>query len=264
MRKLGLTITVLFLVVGLTVSLSAFAQSDPKHGGTLKAAFTASPPTLDPHKTTNTITQQVVSHIFEPLFAFDGTFEVQPILVSSWERSEDKLTYTFTLREGVKFHNGQPLTAEDAKASLWRIIEESPISGYYKQVDEIEVVDDLTFKIQLKEPTNLMSAMKIQVTWQGIMPKEYAEKREELSADELVGTGPFELADWEPEVEIVLNKFEDYKSPAGEPSGFAGEKTPYLDEVVIYPVKEVGTRVSGLETGEYDYGAALPTTKFQT
>lgn len=256
---------IVLLVAGCLVLTGTLALAEePHYGGILRAAMQTNPPTLDPHKTTTTATQQIACHVFEPLIAFDESFIPQPVLLGSWEVATDDLSYTLYLREGVKFHNGKPLTAEDVKASLERIIDISPVSGYYEGVSGIEVLDDLTLQVNLDKPMNLVAAMTIQVTWQAIMPKEFAESREELRVGQLIGTGPYKLVEWQPDVYIKLVRFEDYTPVDAPASGFVGEKVAYFDEVLFIPVKEVGARIAGLETGEYDYAEALPIETLET
>ena len=253
MRKIALLMT-----IGLLIGLVAVTAMGQTYGGTVRAAMQTNPPTLDPHQTTTTATQQVASHVFEPLVAFDANYAPEPVLLESWKAAEDGLSYTLVLRQGIKFHNGKALTAEDAKASLERIIAISPVSGYYDGVDEIQVVDDHTLLVTLTQPMNLVSAMVIQVTWQGVMPKEFAESREELRIPDLIGTGPYKFVEWQPDVHVKLARFEDYTPVDAPASGFVGKKVAYFDEILLIPVKEVGARIAGLETGEYDYAEALP------
>ncbi|MBC7092534.1 ABC transporter substrate-binding protein [Candidatus Bipolaricaulota bacterium] len=260
MRRLAM-----LLVVGCLIAAGAMALAEePRYGGVLRAAMQTNPPTLDPHKTTTTATQQIACHVFEPLVAFDENFAPQPVLLASWEAAEDNLSYTLHLRTGVKFHNGKLLTAEDVKASLERIIAISPVSGYYDGVTEIDVVDDHTLQVRLSKPMNLVAAMTVQVTWQGIMPKEFAENHDELRVGQLIGTGPYKLVEWRPDVYVKLVRFPDYVPVEAPASGFVGKKVAYLDEILFIPVKEVGARIAGLETGEYDYAEALPIETLKT
>jgi peptide/nickel transport system substrate-binding protein len=248
---------VLALALVFASAITALAEETGVFGGTFKAAMQANPPTLDPHRTTNTVTQQIVSHVFEPLVAFDRTFTPTPVLLDSWEVADDSMSYTLFLRQGVKFHNGKTMTAEDVKASLERIIRISPVSGYYAQVKGIEVIDDYTLRVDLTEPFNLIAAMTVQMTWQAIMPKEYAEIEDELTVGQLIGTGPYKLAEWTPDVHVKLVRFEDYEPVDAPPSGFVGKKVAYFDEILYIPVKELSARLAGLQTGEYDYAEAL-------
>ena len=234
-------------------------------GVTLNAAMQTNPPTLDPHMTTTTATQQIAIHVFEPLLAYCADYSaVEPVLAESWEMSEDALTYTFTIRSGVQFHNGKAFSAEDAVASLRRLAQYSPISGFYEGVDEFEVVDDTTFRVHLSEPIDLIASMAVPVTWQAIMPAEQAAAagEEELRIGELIGTGPFKIVEWRPDVHVLLEAFEGYAPVATEPSGFCGRKEALVDQIRFIPVKEPGSRIAGLETGEYDFAESLPITSF--
>lgn len=254
MRK-SLVVVVLLSIVLATSG--AIASENGIYGGSFRAAMQANPSTIDPHFTTNTVTQQIVSHVFEPLIAFDRNFTPTPVLLEGWVVAEDSQSYTLYLRKGVKFHNGKVMTADDVKASLERIIKISPVSGYYQAVESINIIDDYTLKVDLTEPFNLIAAMTVQVTWQAIMPKEYAESEQELVVGELIGTGPYKLEEWRPDVHVKLSRFEDYV-PVDEPaSGFVGKKIAYFDEIFFIPVKEIGARMAGLQTGEYDYAEAL-------
>ncbi len=251
----GAKLTLAVLLAG-ALALPAFAQ-------TITAAMQTNPPTLDPHMTTTTATQQIAIHVFEPLVVYGEDYStVLPMLAASWEASDDDLTYTFTLREGVLFHNGKELRAEDAVASLDRIRTHSPVSGFYEGVSAIEVTGDYTFEVTLDQPIDLIASMAVPVTWQGIMPKEQADAAgsNELRVGELIGTGPFELSAWRPDVEVVLDRLEDYAAVDIPASGFGGHKEALVEQVRFVPVREVGSRIAGLETGEYHFAEALPIT----
>lgn len=242
--------------LALSLATPAFAQ-------TITAAMQTNPPTLDPHMTTTTATQQIAIHVFEPLVVYGEDYStVLPMLAESWDVSDDNLVYTFKLREGVLFHNGQELRAEDAVASLDRIRTHSPVSGFYEGVSSIGVTGDYTFEVTLSQPIDLINSMAVPVTWQAIMPKEQAEAAgsNELRVDDLIGTGPFELRAWRPDVEVVLDRFDDYAPIDIPASGFGGRKEVFVDQVRFVPVREVGSRIAGLETGEYDFAEALPIT----
>ena len=89
-------------------------------GGDLQYALNTQPPTIDPVMSTATATRDIARHIFEPLVTLDSNYQPQPMLAESWEESDDGLTYTFHLRQGVKFHNGKEMKAEDVVASMER------------------------------------------------------------------------------------------------------------------------------------------------
>ena len=263
--RAGTLLLALVVVLGAVLLGNAQAQAQCTPDTTIRAAMQTNPPTLDPHMTTTTATQQIAIHVFEPLVAYAADYStVEPVLLDSWSKSDDGLTYTFELRDGVTFHDGSPLTAADAVASLDRIKDYSPISGFYEGVKSFDVVDDLTFSATLTTPIDLILSMAVPVTWQGIMPKAYVEKAgdEELHVGDLIGTGPFKIVDWKPDVEVRLEKFDGYVSPPGEASGFAGHKEALVSCVSFIPVKEAGARIAGLETNTYDYGENLPISSY--
>lgn len=254
--------TLVTTLVVAALALPAFAQG----GSVIRAAMQTNPPTLDPHMTTTTATQQIVTHVFEPLVVYAEDYStILPMLVESWTVSADNLVYTFVLRDGVKFHNGQDLTASDAVASLERIRHHSPVAGFYDGVTAIAETGPLTFVVTLDRPIDLVASMAVPVTWQGIMPKELADRAgsNELRVGELIGTGPFRLVSWRPDVEIVLERFADYAPVDLPASGFGGHKVAMVDEVRFLPVREVSSRIAGLETGDYDFAEALPITAAQ-
>lgn len=251
---------------GLTVAawpelrgVPVFAQG--RRGGVLNAAMQASPPTLDPHLTTTTATQQIVFHVFEPLVTFGEDYStIVPVLAESWTVSPDNLTYTFKVRQGVRFHNGAAFTAEDAVASLERLIQHSPVGGFYRGVKSVSVVDVQTFRVMLDVPLDLLAAMAIPVTCQGIMPKELVQRaqKSELRIGSLIGTGPYKFVEWRPDVHILVDRFPGYRPFGGAASGFGGRKEALLDQIRFIPVREQSARIAGLETGRYEYVENLP------
>ena len=110
------------VVIVVTIGLlqAPALAGTPISGGTIRAALTASAPTLDPHSGTHLAIREVGLHIFESLLTFDAKFQIVPQLAERWEASPDGKVYTFTLRKGVKFHNGREMTAEDVRVSVER------------------------------------------------------------------------------------------------------------------------------------------------
>lgn len=122
----------------------------------------AEPKSLDPHAVTAVNDFRILMNVYDGLTRYkDGTLEVEPALAESWEISDDGLTYTFKLREGVEFHDGTPLNAEAVKFNFDRMLDEDhpyhetgpfPLAFYFSAVDEVTAVDDLTVAFKLKEP----------------------------------------------------------------------------------------------------------------
>jgi peptide/nickel transport system substrate-binding protein len=261
---LHLTRSLLFASIAFAGTSSlALAAACETEGGVIQAAMTAGPSTMDPMMTTTAASREINIHVFESLVTFDQGYAVIPQLAASWTRSDDGLTYTFTLREGVKFHNGETMTADDVTASLQRFLQYSPANGNFGRVVSVETVDPLTVKFTLSGDFPLLANLAIPVN-AAIMPKSIIDKygeKEILPAD-AIGTGPFALANWTPDVGVKLSKFKDYSVAPGfdGPTGFGGARTACVDEVNLLPVTEEASRVAGLRTGDFDFAEALSIT----
>lgn len=257
-RWLGVALAALTLLLVPT----ALAQ---RSGGDLHAAIEANPPTLDAMTTATTSTRVIAAHIMESLVTYSEDFDIIPMLASGWEISDDNRTYTFFLRPGVKFHNGETMTGEDVKSSHERFFELSTRKGRFANVASIDVVDDLTVVFNLTEPdATFLPALASTFSWAVVMPRSIIEslRATEFGPEHLVGTGPYRLEAWRPDVHVHLARFTDYTADTTrDGSGLGGNKVAYFDNVYIEFVPEQGTRVAGLTTGDYDYVAALPATQ---
>ncbi len=253
------------LALVLIAPCMAFSQ-EAVFGGVLKAAMTTNPPTLDPHLSTSTATRQLAYYMSEGLLTYNDNYEIIPQLARSWETSEDGLTYTFYLRDGVKFQNGKTLTAADVVASIERYIAISPGRSQFKAVVSVEAIDDLTVVIHQEQPTLLEVSLALPNPPVVIFPAEIIKDHEaELRGpDELVGTGPYALVKWTPDVSIQLERFENYSVDERfeTATGLGGKRIAYFDEILFIPVTEQASRLAGLETGEYDYAEGMPLTSF--
>lgn len=223
-------------------------------GGELKIAVSAQPPTLDGHVSTAIVSMEISRNIFETLVALDENLSPQPLLAESVERSEDATTYTFHLRQGVKFHNGKELKAEDVVASMNRWLSRSPIKDIVEE-NAFKEVDEYTVTIELDEPMSdlldiLAGLGRGQYT--PIMPKEVIESATAEGVTEYIGTGPYKFEEWKQDQYIHLTRFEDYQSPQGEPSGMVGHREAIVDDIYYYFVPDDSTRLAGIQTGEYD------------
>jgi len=257
-RNIGTTIA---LAAGLLLAGTGLAQGGE---GTLKAALTTNPQTMDTHLSTTTAVHQVAIYLHESLVTFDENYEVIPQLADSWDISDDRLTYTFTLRPDLKFHNGKTLEAEDIKASTERYIEASAGGTRLSDVSSIEVLDPLTVRFNLDTASPLLVNLAQPTPSLAIYPKELIDEHgnDPIPPEDVVGLGPYELAEWRPDVHTKLVRFEDYTPDDryDEATGFGGHRIAYFDEVQLIPVPEDASRVAGLETGEFDFIEALPIT----
>ncbi len=250
-----LALAALVLVAG-----SALTAEAQKKGGVLKVGNLGEPPSLDAHWTTASITETLTNHIYEGLYSLDSDYRPVPMLAESHTVSKDGLTYTFKLRQGVKFHNGKEMTSEDVVASLTRWGKQSNYGKVLvSQGAEWKAVDKYTAEMKLKEKSAVvLISLAVPNNFGAIYPKEIAEKfPPEVKATEWVGTGPYKLAEWKPDQYIRMVRFDDYKSRNEKPNGYGGGKTAYLDEILWQPVPEVATRVAQVETGELDFADDL-------
>ncbi|WP_175614609.1 ABC transporter substrate-binding protein [Piscibacillus halophilus] len=208
----------------------------------LKIANDQEPAGLDPHKTPAHSSVRIYSQVYSGLVTFDENMEVVPDLAEEWDQPDDS-TYVFTLREGVQFHNGNEVTAEDVKYSFERILDEetaSHIASYFSNVESIEVVGDYEVQFNLSNPdatflSNLTNASA------AIVDQEVVEENGDLQ-QVAVGTGPFKFEEWVADNRVNLVKNEDYFI----------EGQPKLDEVIYYTMKEESARLSAIRTGEVD------------
>ena len=161
-------------------------------GAGLNAAIAAEPDQLDPHKTTAYASFEVLENVYDTLVAPDADLQMQPALAEEWETSDDELTWTFTLRDGVTFHDGKELTADDVVYSFNRIIDDELSAAYrFDKVKKVSAPDDSTVVIELKSPAPNLLAQIGGYKGTAIVEKENVESGDITRAP--VGTGPFSL-----------------------------------------------------------------------
>lgn len=230
-------------------------------GGELKVAYSAQPPTLDPFITGAIATSDVMRHVFETLITYDSDYEVQPMLAETFEVSDDGKMITFYLREGVLFHNGKEMLAEDVVASMNHFINipGSRAADHFEGA-VFEEEDDYTVVLTLPEPlsTALSVLAHSSSAFPAIVPKEVVEDVGPDGIDEYIGTGPFYFEEWRQDQYIHLKKFDDYQSRDEEADGLAGKREALVDDLYYYIVTDSSTRVAGIQSGEYDVAHAVP------
>src|SRR5207249_4606834 len=241
-------------LVAILLSASSVAAAEtPKRGGVLRVGNLGEPPALDAHWTTASITETLTNHVYEGLYSLDASNRPTPMLAESHTVSKDGLTYTFKVRQGIKFHNGKEMTSEDVVPSLARWGKQSIYGkALFAQVADWRAVDTYTVEMKLKEKSAIvLISLAVPNNFGAIYPKEIAEKfPPEVKATEWVGAGPFKLAEWKPDQYIRMVRFDEYRSRNEQPNGYGGGKTAWLDEIRWSPVPEVATRVAQVETGE--------------
>ena len=212
----------------------------------LVAAIAGEPDQLDPHKTSAYFSFEVLENVFDTLVEPDENLEMQPALAESWEVSPDELTWTFRLRDGVVFHDGTPLTADDVVFSYRRIIdEELTNSDKFSAVTAVEAPDPLTVVIRTDRPTPNMLTNLGGFKGMAIVSRENVESGQ--IATRPIGTGPFSFRDQRSGDSITLAANPDYWDGAPEITG-----------VTFRFISEPSTALSALQAGEIDWTDSVP------
>lgn len=232
---------------------TATASSDTsKPGGELKVGLLASVKTLDPHKNPNQSEYWTAQLIYDYLVSLDKDLQIQPGLATEWTASDDGLTWTFKLRDDVKFHNGRPLTAADVKYSFDRIKNPdtaSALANSFKQVESVEAPDEHTVVFKLSAPYAVLPT-SLADPRAAIVAKEVVEANDGLATAD-GGSGPFMLKSVETDGSAILTKNPNY--------WVAGQ--PLLDSLRLTPIPDSTARVTALRTGDIDL-ASFITTNF--
>ena len=212
---------------------------------------------LDPIWTTAYIVRNHGYMIYDVLLAQDEKGEIKPQMVEKYEAAADGKGYTFTLRDGLEWHDGQPVTSEDCIASIKRWAAKDSLGQKMMSfVDSISAVDAKTFTIKLKEPTGLvlLGLSKPSSNVPFMMPKRVAETDPSKQIEDFIGSGPFVFKkdEWKPGDKTVYVKFDKYK-PRSEPaSGMAGGKVVKVDRVEWRAISDAQQAVNALSKGELD------------
>jgi peptide/nickel transport system substrate-binding protein len=213
---------------------------------------------VDPIWTTAYIVRNHGYMIYDTLFAMDAKGEIRPQMVDKYDVSADKLTYTLTLRNGLLWHDGKPVTSEDCVASIKRWgAKDSMGQKLMSFVKELQVVNPKTFKIVLKEPTGLVLGAlgKPSSNVPFMMPKRVADTDPNTQISEFIGSGPFvfKKEEWKPGDKAVWVKNPQYKPRGEAPSGLAGGKVAKVDRVEWRWIPDHQTAINALLAGEIDY-----------
>jgi peptide/nickel transport system substrate-binding protein len=255
-RVLALAALVLAAVVAVAAPAAA-AES------TLRVVMHSDLKILDPIWTTAYIVRNHGYMIYDTLFAMDAKGEIKPQMVDKYDLSADKLTYTMHLRDGLLWHDGKPVTAEDCVASIKRwAAKDSMGQKMMGFVKEMQVVDARTFKVTLTAPTGLVLGAlgKPSSNVPFMMPKRVADTDPNTQIADFTGSGPFVFKkdEWKPGDKTVYVKFDKYK-PRPEPaSGLAGGKVVKVDRVEWKAIPDHQTAMNALLAGEVDMLEAPP------
>jgi len=213
---------------------------------------------IDPIWTTAYVTRNFGYLVFDTLFSLDKDFKPQPQMVDRWTVSEDKLTYRFILRDGLKWHDGQPVRAADCVASLERWGKRDTLGQKLMEaVGEMKAVDDKAFTISLKSPFPLIldALGKLSSNVPFMMPERLAKTDAYQQIPEAIGSGPFKFVkeEWVSGNKAVFVKNTDYVSREEAPSFAAGGKVAKVDRVEWLYIPDTTTAAAALNAGEADW-----------
>ena len=258
LRSMTAVIGSVALVAGLSAP-AAMAQGQK----VLKFIPQADLRILDPITTTAYITRNHGYMIYDTLFATDAKFQVQPQMVDKYELSKDQLTYTFTLRDGLKFHDGQPVRSADCIASIERWAKRDALGQKMAESTEAwTAVNDKTFTLKLKRPfpLTLEGLAKPSSNVPFIMPERIAKTDASTNITEPIGSGPFKFvkAEWVPGSKVVYVKNTDYVPRKEPPSWAAGGKVVKVDRVEWIYIPDAATAAAALNAGEVDWWEQMP------
>ena len=203
----------------------------------------ADPPQLDPHMSSAAVDRQVFQSLFNKLIEIDENLEYVPELATDWEISEDGLTYTFNLQEGVLFHDGTPFNAEAVKFNFERMLDpelSSPRSSEVGLISEVKVLDEYKIEVKLSEPFAPFLSVLTDRAGMMVSPTAVKELGDDF-ANKPVGTGPYKFENRVSQSHIELTRFEDY---------WRGE--PAIEKVTIRPFPDSTVRVTNLLSGDLD------------
>ena len=248
--------TVLAAGTAMTMALSAtgaFAQTPP---GVLIVGQIAEPKALDPAAVTAVNDFRILMNVYDGLVRYkDGTLEVEPALASDWTISDDGTVYTFTLREGVTFHDGSAFDAEAVKFNFDRMLDEShpfhdtgpfPLAFFFSAVENIEVIDPLTVEFTLNGPYAPFLSNLAYPTGLIVSPAAVEQYGADFGRNPS-GTGPFKFAEWRSNEAVVVEANPDYWDGA-----------PELQAVVFRPITDANTRTAEMLAGGIDLMVEVP------
>ena len=232
-------------------------------GGNLTAVLESEVVFLDPHQTTANITRTFNFMVYDTLFAMDSKGAIQPQMVQDYKISDDKLTYTFTLRDGLTFHDGAPVTATDVVASLKRWGPRDALGRMmFAATAGLEAPDAKTFVLRLKEPFPLVlqTLGKPNAIVPFIVPERFANLPADQKITDMTGSGPFIFRKemWRTGDSMVLDRNPAYRPRAEKPDFLAGGKDVKIDRITLRVIPDVSTAASALLAGEIDYLQYVP------
>jgi len=245
------------IALAMTLALPMMSSPADAAGKTITAVMHSDLRVLDPGITTAYIVRDHGYMVYDTLLAIDSKFQIKPQM-AEFKVSDDKLVYTFTLRDGLKWHDGKPVTAEDCVASLQRWGKNDGMGQKLMDFTKsIEAPDAKTIVLTLKEPYGLVldSIAKPSSLTPFMMPKRLAETPAGKAIPEQIGSGPFKFvqSEFQPGVKAVYEKNKDYVPRSEPPDWASGGKVVKVDRVEWITMPDAQTAVNALQSGDIDF-----------
>ncbi|WP_116082156.1 ABC transporter substrate-binding protein [Tropicimonas sp. IMCC34011] len=261
-----------FVATALGAAMVTTALAGPAMAQTIRVHQDADIRSTDPGVNRDGNTDDVILHVVEGLVGYDKEGRPQPLLAESIDVSDDGLEYTFHLRDDVRFHNGEPLTAEDVIFSWdrfmdpetgWRCL--SSFDGRINlKVEDASAIDDMTVRFRLAAPNPLFLSSLARKDCGMTAITHRDSLNEDGTWNKPIGTGPFKLNEWRHREYISLVKNEDYANRGEEPNAYVGSKRPLVDELRFVVISDPATANAALVSGSIDIITRVPYAEVET
>ena len=225
---------VIAIVTAMALTVYGGTSTDDEASNSVVVGISQDIDSLDPHNADYAGTREVLFNLFEGLVKATSDGNIEPAVAESYEVAEDASSISFTIREGITFHDGSPVTAEDIKYSLERYAQIQGSESAFADFKELEIVDEKTVNVILSEPN---TEFIYELTC-AILP----EANEEKVNSDPIGTGPFKYVSFKPGESLVVEKYE----------GYWKEGFPYLDQVTFKVVTDTDSAINQLNAGTLD------------
>src|SRR5882672_7381107 len=207
--------------------------------------------TMDPGRSTQVLTVNYFYHLYDTLTRWDNSLRLQPALAASW-KNVNETTWEFTIRQGVKFHDGAPLTVDDVKATLERnlVPGKTVVQPGFATIEAVQVVNPTTIRVSTKRPDPLLLVRMAQMGSQILPARLTTDDGVKELARRPVGTGAYRFVQWVKDERLVMQANHDWW-------GWEG-KAPGVDRVIWKPIPDDFARLSALQRGEVDVITNVP------
>ena len=255
-------VCMMLVILAVLVMIAGPSQAAGKRGGVLRMTMPTDLTQIDLHQTSAEIDNGVLGMtVYETLFTYDSKNNIKPFLVDSYQFSDDGLLLTMNLKKGVKFHNGEEMTAEDVKFSLDRVRDDK-LPGFHvnnlKKVTEVKITGPYQVQLVLSaKMANLLNYLATNVGTIAIMSQKDLEANGN-KVGKPIGTGPYKWLQWVKDSKVVLDRFDGYSSADGPVDGMLGKRHQYFDQLEYYVMKEPTTRIMALDKGDVEFTSVLP------